>query len=238
VAFLLWILAVILVVGGIVQLFRGQILWGIVLIIVSMSFLAPWLAEIVSGAAVSGSAQKSVNLFVSWPMVLMLLAVGTIAWWLSTKIRFPASSFLLAVVLGVFCNAVLFHMNRAPLPFTMIGQTLLGISIGSKFDRATLIRIARLGKTMILAMMLTLSTALGIGYLFYLATSIDPVTSLLATIPGGATEMAAIALTLGYDVTLVTAIQMIRLFNMFLVAPGMTVWLGRRLAAKGTEENG
>jgi hypothetical protein len=35
-AFLLWILAVILVVAGIVSLFRGQILWGIVLIIVGL----------------------------------------------------------------------------------------------------------------------------------------------------------------------------------------------------------
>ncbi|GAA4736441.1 hypothetical protein GCM10023350_20350 [Nocardioides endophyticus] len=34
--FLLWILAVILVVGGIVQLFRGQLLFGIVLIIVGL----------------------------------------------------------------------------------------------------------------------------------------------------------------------------------------------------------
>ncbi|MDF1603981.1 GPGG-motif small membrane protein [Nocardioides sp. YIM 152315] len=33
-AFLLWILAVILVIGGIVQLFRGQILFGVLLIIV------------------------------------------------------------------------------------------------------------------------------------------------------------------------------------------------------------
>jgi hypothetical protein len=36
VAFILWILAVILVVAGIVQLFRGQILFGIVLIIVGL----------------------------------------------------------------------------------------------------------------------------------------------------------------------------------------------------------
>ncbi|HEX6498100.1 MAG TPA: GPGG-motif small membrane protein [Micromonosporaceae bacterium] len=35
-AFLLWILAVILVVAGIVALFRRQILWGIVLIIVGL----------------------------------------------------------------------------------------------------------------------------------------------------------------------------------------------------------
>jgi hypothetical protein len=35
-AFLLWILAVILVIGGIVQLVRGQILFGIVLIIVGL----------------------------------------------------------------------------------------------------------------------------------------------------------------------------------------------------------
>ena len=35
-AFILWILAVILVVGGIVQLFRGQLLFGIVLIVVGL----------------------------------------------------------------------------------------------------------------------------------------------------------------------------------------------------------
>ena len=35
-ALLLWILAVILVVGGIFQLFKGQLLWGIVLIIVGL----------------------------------------------------------------------------------------------------------------------------------------------------------------------------------------------------------
>ena len=35
-AFILWILAVILVVSGIVSLFRGQILWGVVLIVVGL----------------------------------------------------------------------------------------------------------------------------------------------------------------------------------------------------------
>ncbi len=35
-SFILWILAVILVVAGIVSLFRGAILWGVVLIIVGL----------------------------------------------------------------------------------------------------------------------------------------------------------------------------------------------------------
>lgn len=34
--FLLWILAVILVIAGIVSLVRGQLLWGIVLIVVGL----------------------------------------------------------------------------------------------------------------------------------------------------------------------------------------------------------
>ena len=34
--FVLWILAVILVVSGTVSLFRGQMLWGIVLVIVGL----------------------------------------------------------------------------------------------------------------------------------------------------------------------------------------------------------
>ena len=36
-AMLLWILAVILVVSGIVSLVRGQMLWGIVLIVVGLA---------------------------------------------------------------------------------------------------------------------------------------------------------------------------------------------------------
>lgn len=35
-ALILWILAVILVVSGIVSLFRGEMLWGIVLIVVGL----------------------------------------------------------------------------------------------------------------------------------------------------------------------------------------------------------
>jgi hypothetical protein len=36
VEFILWIIAVILVVSGIVALFRGEMLWGVVLIIVGL----------------------------------------------------------------------------------------------------------------------------------------------------------------------------------------------------------
>lgn len=35
-AFLLWILAVILVISGIVSLFRGEVLWGIALIVIGL----------------------------------------------------------------------------------------------------------------------------------------------------------------------------------------------------------
>ncbi|WP_169747659.1 GPGG-motif small membrane protein [Demequina iriomotensis] len=35
-AFILWILAVILVVAGIIRLFQKQILWGVVLIVVGL----------------------------------------------------------------------------------------------------------------------------------------------------------------------------------------------------------
>jgi hypothetical protein len=37
VLFILWLLAVILVIAGIVQLFKGELLWGIVLIIVGFA---------------------------------------------------------------------------------------------------------------------------------------------------------------------------------------------------------
>lgn len=35
-ALILWILAVILIAGGLVQLFQGQIMWGVALIVVGL----------------------------------------------------------------------------------------------------------------------------------------------------------------------------------------------------------
>ena len=35
-AFVLWLIAVVLVISGIVALFRGQVLWGVVLIVVGL----------------------------------------------------------------------------------------------------------------------------------------------------------------------------------------------------------
>ncbi len=35
-AFILWIIAVILVISGIVSLFRGEMLWGVLLIVVGL----------------------------------------------------------------------------------------------------------------------------------------------------------------------------------------------------------
>ena len=35
-AFLLWLIAIVLVVSGVVSLFRGELLWGVVLIVVGL----------------------------------------------------------------------------------------------------------------------------------------------------------------------------------------------------------
>ena len=201
----------------------------IMLIIVAMSFFAPWLAGVVGGGTVAGDADSSVDLLASWQWVPGLLFVGRPR--LVVVHPDPISGLFLSAGrrAGGPRQWSAVPVEQGSPVYTMIGQTLLGIAIGSKFDRATLLRIARLGKTMILIMMFTLLVSLGIGYLFYRATENDLVTTLLATIPGGATEMGTIALILGYDVTLVTALQMIRLFTMFLVAPGMTIWVGKRL---------
>lgn len=56
--FLLWILAVILVIAGILAIVRGQVLWGIVLIIVGL-LVGPGGASVFAGDDDTGASRSA-----------------------------------------------------------------------------------------------------------------------------------------------------------------------------------
>jgi membrane AbrB-like protein len=91
------------------------------------------------------------------------------------------------------------------------GQCIIGTALGSGFSAHTLGIIPQHAATFTFAVIFILATSLLNGWLLSRFTRLDPGTSFLGTMPGGASAMAAMSDSLGANTALVTAIQYVRL---------------------------
>ncbi|WP_400161979.1 AbrB family transcriptional regulator [Brevibacillus sp. TJ4] len=198
----------------------------VVVIVLSTPFLVTWLyAHPLSAAA---SVQNGEMGLVP---TLLILAAGAVAAVLATRISIPApymlGPMLLTAVLCVSTN-VLPEDHALPAFLVQVAQVLIGVSTGLQFSREDIIKHRRLFSFALvhafLLLGMTLTLALSISYL----TSTDVITNILATSPGGLTEMGLMALSVGADPLLVMAFQLFRvLFILFAVSYGVRAWLKR-----------
>ena len=78
----------------------------------------------------------------------------------------------------------------------------------------------------------------GIGWVLASVTTLDLLTALLATSPGGIDAATIAALDTGANVTMVASIQMARLLLMVLVGPFIVRWLVARSREPTVRMNG
>jgi membrane AbrB-like protein len=110
-----------------------------------------------------------------------------------------------------------------PNPVYIGGQAVIGTALGAGFSLNTLAVIPEHAGVFTFAVVFILLTSLGNGWLLSRFTRLDPGTSYLGTMPGGASAMAAMSDSLGADTRLVAAIQYIRLLvilaSLLVLAP-------------------
>jgi len=118
-----------------------------------------------------------------------------------------------------------------PPLFNLVGQILLGITIGEywgmnpNLSRATVARAT-------VPVMITFVAGLLLAGIARLVTSWDWLTCLLVTAPGGSPEMIWIALSLNHDVEIVTAGHLLRLVAINALLPAMIV-IGQYFEQRG-----
>lgn len=202
----------------------------IVFLIMFMSFFIPWLAKVrdVAYQTVNVSRQGILTQ-VNMETVFGLLLISVICFIIALRVRIPASALFISLFVGILLNTLLLHMPKAPMLFNALGQVVLGTAIGSRFDQASLRKIHRMRYAIAFNIFLTIFLALMLGVFFSEATSVNLIISLLSIVPGGASEMATISMSLGYDVTMVTSIQFFRIISVFILSPKIILEINRRL---------
>jgi membrane AbrB-like protein len=152
-------------------------------------------------------------------LVFVALAVS-LGLLLQRFVRAPATALLgpLLVAVAISASGVLGQV-AVPTVLQNLGYALIGIRVGLRFTRASLVSIARLLPLATLLIALVIAACALLGLALSAVTGVDRLTAYLATTPGGLFAVLATAADSGSDVTYVLAVQVIRVFAMLLFAP-------------------
>ncbi|TSB45017.1 AbrB family transcriptional regulator [Alkalicoccobacillus porphyridii] len=162
--------------------------------------------------------------------IVVILTVGVVAllsMQLGGRIPFPGAIIFVSIGLGFAAHTWVIPQYSMPSLIPGIAQGLMGAVLGMRFDRETLSELLRIGKVSALAMLLYFVGSLSLAALFFFVTSISFSESMLGIVPAGAAEMAATALSLQLDSTLVATLQMLRVLSLFVALPFLIKWFAK-----------
>ncbi len=150
---------------------------------------------------------------------LILLGCAIIGLYAARWMKLPAPAFLGPMALSALAHATGWTANAPPLELIAIAQIVVGASIGSRFAGQTW-QSAR--KTIFLAtattsLMIMAASLIGLGMASLLGHPMEAL--VLALSPGGLTEMALIALTIGINTAYVSTLHILRILFVLMAAP-------------------
>ncbi len=191
------------------------------------------IIPLIAGTSGSGANKTAFSLkdyvIDSNPIYLSLLVLAIISAWLGIniahKLRIPAASFFGTLVVGI-----VFHHAIAYLPFfssfdftppqsiSLIGQILLGITVGEAWSERVDIKSQNIIHAVI-SVAMTIVSGFVAATIATFVTSWDWLTCMLVTAPGGSTEMILVALALDHNPEIVTLAHSVRLMALNLSLP-------------------
>jgi len=159
----------------------------------------------------------------------LVLFITAIVARIGSKFKVPAAYLFCSIFVGVACNYLLiqlpfsppFNFNVPPL-VNLIGQTLLGITIGEYWGINPNLERRTIALTLIPVALTFLAGFTAAGITMFL-THWDWLTCLLMAAPGGSPEMILIALVLNHNVETITAAHLVRLMAINVYLP-VLIW--------------
>jgi len=149
------------------------------------------------------------------PTLLLTAAVGLLSAGTFQRFRIAGGA-LVGAMLGVGILHVSFDgLAAMPGSVRVAAQIAIGTVVGTTVRREPLLLLARRIPRVIAVTVMVVAAAAAAGVVIARATGLELLTMLLATVPGGASDISAAALDLGPDAAIVAAFQLIRQVTIF-----------------------
>lgn len=158
---------------------------------------------------------------------VLSLAVALLCCWLARLSRIPSASFLLPMFVGAVLHNTGMLNIELPGWLLIIAFTIIGWSIGFRFNRAVFAYALRAMPKILGAIFFIIGCAGILAIILTVYFDIDPLTAYLATSPGGVDAVAIIATSSGGDMAFIMATQTLRLILVLLAGPYLAKGVAR-----------
>lgn len=192
----------------------------VMLVVLTLPFVYRWLD--VHGNDNHAPGRSDVDLFGFVCLGLVALVAG----WLMQQLRSPNAWMIGPLLVSTALTANGLLPSGVPAWVSYSGQLLIGLSLGTRFERGFFTRAPRLLAVVAITTLCAMLVSAGFGVLLGWLFGVSPATMILATAPGGLAEMSITAKILGLGVPIVTSFHIVRLLVLVLFGG----WLYRGLA--------
>lgn len=182
--------------------------------VVCVVMLGAWISHMVVAPDVmqpSSTPDEAPLSLIGLAATLLVAFVGALSG------RFvPSGALLTPVILGSALQLLGWLDITLTEPILAVAYGAIGSYIGLRFDRATVLRVAKLMPTIITANLALILLTTGLAWPISWVFSRDFLSVFLAISPGGLDAMAIIAVETGSDASFVVALQTLRLIGVVL----------------------
>jgi len=147
---------------------------------------------------------------------------------LALWVKMPAGTLLGPLILTAALTLAGWSFGaHPPVWLAQLAYGAIGLRIGLGFTRSSLKLLRKVLPAALTLTILIILGCAGMGVFLAAATGQSPLAGYLATSPGGLFAVLSIAAETGAGTTFVLAVQVLRIFVMLLVAPGLAVFLAK-----------
>lgn len=167
--------------------------------------------------------------------LFLTLVIGTIFGIVAAKMKIPGGLMVGAIV-GVALLSIFFGTTYMPKQTKLFVQIIAGAFIGCIMEKSDVERIPKIGQPTVIMILGFLVLNLLAGFLIYIVSPLDLVTSLMSVVPGGISDTPIIAASMGADAPKVAIMQIVRQVLGIGVFPALILAYDNR--KKATQKDG
>lgn len=152
---------------------------------------------------------------------VIYLIIGTLGAVIGDRLDVPAGLFIGPLLAVSLSRLLPLQLRKPPKILGDIGKIVLGATIGATFTRPVLLRLGSLLPFAMVTMLIMIGAAMCLAWFTARVTSLSSGTAFFSLTPGGLPEMISVASEIGVDVSVVAALQFVRLTSIVILAPAL-----------------
>lgn len=198
--------------------------------LLSVLFMVPLLVVFLFDARAADASMMSAGAGnLPWYCLFLLSPLG---YFVAKRVHCPTPRLLGSIISSSIVAIIFDGIQSPPGWLMMFAQACIGLFIGTQMDVDRMLKAKSSVPCVVVGTAIMLGFTTGMGTLMGRFYGFDNITAFLAMAPGGIAEMTLAGLSMGADVSIILAYQLVRLFSINFSMPVISNLIDKHVTAK------